>query len=65
MNIYNVTYLRDESQWWVASIREVPGCHSQGRTIDEAQRRVGEALELFVDDAKSATLVDQESNVDL
>jgi predicted RNase H-like HicB family nuclease len=58
MDIYNVTYLRDESKWWVASVREVPGCHSQGRTIDQARRRVREALELFVDDAKSATLVD-------
>ena len=59
MTTYNVDYVRDESQRWVASIREVPGCHSQGRTIDEARRRVREALELFVDDAKSATLVDQ------
>ena len=64
MNIYNVTYLRDESKWWVASIREVPGCHSQGRTVDQARRRVREALELFVD-AKSATLVDQQMNVEL
>ena len=45
MNIYDVTYLRDESKWWVASVRE--------------------ALELSVDDAKSATLVDQALNVDL
>ena len=65
MNIYNVTYLRDESKWWVASVREVPGCHSQGQTIDEARRRVREALELFVDDAKSATLVDQGQDADL
>ena len=65
MNIYNVTYLRDESKWWVASVREVPGCHSQGRTIDQARRRVREALESFVDDATSATLVDQGLDVDL
>ena len=65
MNIYNVTYLRDESKWWVASVREVPGCHSQGRTVDQARRRVRQALELFVDDAKSATLVDQGLDVDL
>ena len=65
MNIYNVTYLRDESKWWVASVREVPGCHSQGRTVDQARRRVREALELFVDDAKSATLVDQGLEADL
>lgn len=58
MNTYHVAYVRDESGWWVASIREVRGCHTQGRTVDEARRRIREALELFVDDAKSAKLVD-------
>ena len=64
MKTYDVEYVRDESEWWVASIREIPGCHSQGQTIDEARRRVREALELFVDDAKSATLVDQKLDAD-
>ena len=43
VNTYHVAYERDDSGWWVASIREVRGCHSQGRTIDEARRRVREA----------------------
>jgi predicted RNase H-like HicB family nuclease len=59
VNTYHVAYERDDSGWWVASIREVRGCHSQGRTIDEARRRVREALGLFIeDDAESAEFVD-------
>jgi predicted RNase H-like HicB family nuclease len=58
MNTYHVAYERDESGWWVASVREVRGCHTQGRTVDEAKRRIREAMELFVDDARSAKLVD-------
>lgn len=58
MSTYHVVYRRDESGWWVASVREVRGCHTQGRTVDEARRRIREALELFVDDAPVATLVD-------
>ena len=58
MNTYHVTYARDASGWWVASVREVRGCHTQGRTVDEARRRIREALELFVDHAHSAALVD-------
>ncbi|OFW03562.1 MAG: hypothetical protein A3H96_20215 [Acidobacteria bacterium RIFCSPLOWO2_02_FULL_67_36] len=58
MNACHVTYARDESGWWVASIREVRGCHTQGRTVDEARRRIREALALFVDDAASAKLID-------
>jgi len=58
MNVYHVAYERDESGWWVASVREVRGCHTQGRTVEEARRRIREAMELFVDDAQSAKLVD-------
>lgn len=55
---YRVAYQRDASGWWVASVRGVRGCHTQGRTVDEARRRIVEAMELFVDDARTATIVD-------
>jgi len=55
---YHVTYDRDESGWWQARVTEVRGCHTQGRTIDEARRRIREALALFVGNADRATLVD-------
>ena len=58
MSAYHVTYERDESGWWVASVREVRVCHTQGRTVDEARRRIREAMDLFVDDARSAKLID-------
>src|SRR5579863_5709516 len=58
MSVYHVVYERDESGWWVASVREVRGCHTQGRTVDEARRRIREAMGLFVDDARSAKLID-------
>src|SRR2546429_5938015 len=58
MSAYHVTYERDESGWWVATVRGVRGCHTQGRTVDEARRRIREALELFVDDARKALIVD-------
>jgi predicted RNase H-like HicB family nuclease len=58
MSVYHVAYERDESGWWVASVREVRGCHTQGRTVDEARRRIRKAMELFADDVRSAKLVD-------
>ena len=42
----------------MASVRGVRGCHTQGRTVDEARRRIRKAMDLFVDDARSAKLVD-------
>jgi predicted RNase H-like HicB family nuclease len=56
---YRVAYERDGSGWWVATVRGVRGCHTQGRTVDEARRRVREALGLFVDDARRASIVDE------
>ena len=58
MSAYHVTYERDESGWWVASVRELRGCLTQGQTVDEARCRIRKAMELFVDDARSANLVD-------
>ena len=58
MKRYHVTYERDESGWWVASVRGMRGCQTQGRTVDEARRRIREALELFVDNARGAPIVD-------
>ena len=54
-----MAYERDETGWWVASMRGVRGCQTQGRTVEEARRRIVKALELFVDNARKATLVDE------
>ena len=59
MSMYRVAYQRDEAGYWVASVRGVRGCHTQGRTVDEARRRIREALALYVGDAASAELVDE------
>ncbi|MDO8794241.1 MAG: type II toxin-antitoxin system HicB family antitoxin [Vicinamibacterales bacterium] len=55
---YRVVYDRDETGWWQARVPSVPGCHTQGRTVEEARRRIREALGLFVNDADQAKLVD-------
>jgi predicted RNase H-like HicB family nuclease len=55
---FRVQYTRDESGWWQAAVPDVQGCHTQGRTIEEARRRIRQALELFIDNAKNVTLTD-------
>jgi predicted RNase H-like HicB family nuclease len=44
MKTYHVGYERDEAGWGVASARELRGCHTQGRTVDEARRRIVGAM---------------------
>jgi predicted RNase H-like HicB family nuclease len=59
MSEYKVVYDRDESGAWLAKVPSVPGCHSYGRTIEQARERVREALDLWVRDAGTAYLVDE------
>jgi predicted RNase H-like HicB family nuclease len=47
---------RDESGAWIVRIPELRGCHSYGRSLDEARRRIREALGLWVDDAEQAVI---------
>src|SRR3989442_7017567 len=58
VSTYKVVYERDESGSWIAEVPSVPGCHSYGRTIEQARERVREALDLWVRDASTAYLVD-------
>lgn len=58
MKRYTVRYEPDREGWWVATVPRIRGCHTQGRTLDEARRRIREALALFIDDAGSVTLRD-------
>ena len=40
VSTYKVVYERDESGSWIAEVPSVPGCHSYGRTIEQARGRV-------------------------
>lgn len=47
---YTVRYERDEDGWWVATVKGVKGCHTQGRSIEAARKRIRESLALYVDE---------------
>lgn len=54
---------RDEDGWWVVHIEGVQGCHTQGRTIEQGEARIREALGLFIGNA--AQTVELETKVEL
>ena len=43
-----VVFETDEDGWEVASCPTLPGCHSQGRTRDEALRNIREAIKGYL-----------------
>jgi predicted RNase H-like HicB family nuclease len=47
---YVAVYERDpESDAWLVSIKGIPGCHTYGRTLRQAETRIREALALWLD----------------
>ncbi|MEO8395058.1 MAG: type II toxin-antitoxin system HicB family antitoxin [Chloroflexota bacterium] len=45
----NVLLYTDEDGNWIADVPSLPGCHSDGRTREEALERVKEAIEVYVE----------------
>ncbi len=46
---FNVIIERDEDGVLVASVPELPGCHTQAKSMDALMRRIKEAIELCVE----------------
>ena len=46
---FSVIIERDEDGFYVASVPELPGCHTQAKSLDELMRRVEEAVKLCLE----------------
>ena len=46
---FDVVVVRDHEGYYVASVPELRGCHSQARSLDELMERVREAIELCLE----------------
>lgn len=46
---FDVVIERDEEGYYVASIPQLSGCHTQGRSLDELAVRIREAAELCLE----------------
>ena len=46
---FTIIIEKDEDGYYVASVVELPGCHTQGKTLDELVKRVREVIELYLE----------------
>lgn len=49
MREFTVVIEQDEDGIYVASVPELPGCHTQAETLDELNIRIKEAIELYLE----------------
>lgn len=47
---FNVIFEVDEDGYYVASVPAIPSCYTQGKTFEEAKRRIKEVLKLCVEE---------------
>lgn len=45
---FTVIIEKDSEGYLVASVSELPGCHTQAKSFDKLQDRVKEAIELYL-----------------
>jgi predicted RNase H-like HicB family nuclease len=46
---FDVVTEPDEEGYYVASVPQLPGCHTQAKSLDEVMERIREAAELCLD----------------
>jgi predicted RNase H-like HicB family nuclease len=47
--IFNVVIEQDEDGYYVGNVPELPGCHTQAKSLDELRERIKEAIELYLE----------------
>jgi predicted RNase H-like HicB family nuclease len=40
---------KKDGDWWVGYVEELPGAHTQGRTLDEGRENLKEATRLIIE----------------
>jgi predicted RNase H-like HicB family nuclease len=51
---FTVVIEQDDDGFYIGSVPELPGCHTQARSLDELQERIVEAIELYLEENKGA-----------
>ena len=46
---YDVIIEQDENKVYVAYVPELPGCHTEGDTLEEVMENIKEAIELYLE----------------
>ena len=46
---FTVLIEKDENGWYIASVPDIPGCYTQGRTVEQVVERIREAVEVCLE----------------
>ncbi len=46
---FGVVVEKDADGYYVASVPQLPGCHTQAKTLDEVMKRIKEAIQVYLE----------------
>ncbi|MEK6826466.1 MAG: type II toxin-antitoxin system HicB family antitoxin [Nanoarchaeota archaeon] len=59
MGKFNVIIEKDEEGWFISDVVELPGCHTQARTIDQLIERTKEAIKAYLETEQESELKEE------
>ncbi len=55
---YTVIVEKDEEGWLISEVVELPGCHTQAKTMDQLLERTKEAIKAYLESEESIDISD-------
>lgn len=55
---YNAVFQEEKTGGYSVWVPDLPGCASQGETLDEAKKNIEEAIQLYLEDAPAEEIQD-------
>lgn len=46
---FSIIIEKDEDGYYIGNVIELPGCHTQAKTLDQLNERIKEAIELYLE----------------
>jgi predicted RNase H-like HicB family nuclease len=56
---FNVIIEKDEDGYFVGLVPELPGCHTQAKSLDELHKRLKKAIRLYLEVKKGTAMAGQ------
>lgn len=53
---YNIIVEKDEEGWLVSEVVELPGCHTQAKSMDQLIERTKEAIKAYIEDHENGDI---------
>ncbi|MBI2661260.1 type II toxin-antitoxin system HicB family antitoxin [Candidatus Woesearchaeota archaeon] len=59
MRKYTIIIEKDEEGWLVSEVVELPGCHTQAKTMDQLLERTKEAIKAYIKSEEEPEISEQ------